>query len=70
MEQAGAARLVIDSEMTGQRLFDEVTRLMTDRKALETMAVAAKSMAKPFAAQKAADVLLELACDNDHLYSR
>jgi UDP-N-acetylglucosamine--N-acetylmuramyl-(pentapeptide) pyrophosphoryl-undecaprenol N-acetylglucosamine transferase len=60
MEKEGAAHLVLDREMTGQRLFEEVTKLMMDRQRLETMAVAAKSLAKPLAAQKAADVLLEL----------
>ena len=60
MQKAGAARLVIDSEMAGQRLFDEVTRLIADPQSLQKMAITAKSMAKPFAAQKAADVLLEL----------
>jgi UDP-N-acetylglucosamine--N-acetylmuramyl-(pentapeptide) pyrophosphoryl-undecaprenol N-acetylglucosamine transferase len=60
MARYGGARVVADSDLTGQRLFDEVTRLMMDRPALDAMGVAAKSMAKPFAAQKAADVLLEL----------
>ena len=60
MQKAGAARLVLDREMDGQRLFDEVTRLMKDPESLKSMAVAAKSMAKPFAAQKAADVLVGL----------
>ena len=60
MQKEGAARLVIDSEMAGQRLFDEVTRLIADPQSLQKMAITAKSMAKPFAAQKAADVLLEL----------
>ena len=60
MQKEGAARLVIDSEMDGQRLFDEVTRLIADPQSLQKMAITAKSMAKPFAAQKAADVLLEL----------
>ena len=60
MQRHGAALLVRDQEMTGQRLFDEVMRLMIDRPALEHMAFAAKSMAKPFAASRAADVLEEL----------
>ena len=60
MARAGAALVVSDSEMTGQRLFDEVTRLMMDRPALESMGKAAKSMAKPFAARDAAEALLEL----------
>ena len=60
MQKAGAARVVLDRDMTGQRLFDEVTRLMVDRQQLDAMAAAAKTLAKPFAAQKAADVLLGL----------
>ena len=58
MASRGAAQLIIDHDMTGQRLFDEVTRLMMDRPTLDAMGAAAKSMAKPFAAQKAADVLV------------
>ncbi len=60
MERVGAARVVLDREMTGQRLFEEVTRLMMDRTLLESMGQSAKSMAKPYAARKAADALLEL----------
>jgi UDP-N-acetylglucosamine--N-acetylmuramyl-(pentapeptide) pyrophosphoryl-undecaprenol N-acetylglucosamine transferase len=60
MEKAGAARLVLDRDMNGQRLFDEVTRLISDPETLTNMGMAAKSMAKPFAAQKAADVLVGL----------
>lgn len=60
MARSGAAIVIADRQMTGQRLFDEVTRLMLDRPTLDSMAHSAKSMAKPFAAQEAADVLLEL----------
>jgi UDP-N-acetylglucosamine--N-acetylmuramyl-(pentapeptide) pyrophosphoryl-undecaprenol N-acetylglucosamine transferase len=60
MQRTGAALLVPDIEMTGQRLFDEVTALMANRPKLEAMAEAAKRMAKPAAAQKAADVLVGL----------
>jgi UDP-N-acetylglucosamine--N-acetylmuramyl-(pentapeptide) pyrophosphoryl-undecaprenol N-acetylglucosamine transferase len=60
MQRAGAALLLTDNEMTGQRLFDEVTKLMSKPGELERLAVAAKSMAKPAAAQKAADVLMDL----------
>jgi UDP-N-acetylglucosamine--N-acetylmuramyl-(pentapeptide) pyrophosphoryl-undecaprenol N-acetylglucosamine transferase len=60
MQKAGAAFLITDVEMTGQRLFDEVKRLMIDRAKLDGMSAAAKSMAKPLAAQTAADVLVDL----------
>lgn len=60
MRKAGAALMITDSELTGERFFAEVTRLMADRQQLQSMATAAKSLAKPFAAQKAADVLVDL----------
>lgn len=56
-EKAGAARLVVDSEMTGARLVEEVTRLTNTPGLLEEMRAAAKAFAKPGAAQRAADVL-------------
>jgi UDP-N-acetylglucosamine--N-acetylmuramyl-(pentapeptide) pyrophosphoryl-undecaprenol N-acetylglucosamine transferase len=56
-EKAGATRLVLDSEMTGQRLVEEVARLASSPGELEKMAESARSLAKPGAAQRAADVL-------------
>lgn len=57
MEKAGAARLVLDGEMTGARLVEEVRRLAETPGALEKMSLAARTFAKPGAAQRAADVL-------------
>jgi UDP-N-acetylglucosamine--N-acetylmuramyl-(pentapeptide) pyrophosphoryl-undecaprenol N-acetylglucosamine transferase len=56
-EKAGAARLVLDSEMSGARLVEEVTRLAGDPGLLEKMGNAARSLARPGAARRAADVL-------------
>ena len=56
-EQAGAARLVLDREMTGARLVEEVTRLASTPGLLEEMGAAARAFAKPAAAKRAADVL-------------
>jgi UDP-N-acetylglucosamine--N-acetylmuramyl-(pentapeptide) pyrophosphoryl-undecaprenol N-acetylglucosamine transferase len=56
-EKAGATRLVLDSEMTGERLVEEVTRLASTPGELEKMAESARALAKPGAAQRAADVL-------------
>jgi UDP-N-acetylglucosamine--N-acetylmuramyl-(pentapeptide) pyrophosphoryl-undecaprenol N-acetylglucosamine transferase len=61
MERGGAAHLVLDAEMTGERLFDEIVNLARDESALERMAAAARQFAKPGAAGKAADVLEEAA---------
>jgi UDP-N-acetylglucosamine--N-acetylmuramyl-(pentapeptide) pyrophosphoryl-undecaprenol N-acetylglucosamine transferase len=56
-EKAGAARLVLDAEMTGARLVKEVTRLTNTPGLLEEMSGAARAFAKRGAAQRAADVL-------------
>jgi UDP-N-acetylglucosamine--N-acetylmuramyl-(pentapeptide) pyrophosphoryl-undecaprenol N-acetylglucosamine transferase len=63
LENAGAARLVLDHEMNGARLVDEVTRLTSDTGLLEKMGAAAKAFAKPGAAKRAADVLEEFSID-------
>jgi UDP-N-acetylglucosamine--N-acetylmuramyl-(pentapeptide) pyrophosphoryl-undecaprenol N-acetylglucosamine transferase len=60
-EKAGAARLVLDSEMTGARLVEEVTLLTNTPELLEGMSGAARAFAKPGAAQRAADVLESVA---------
>jgi UDP-N-acetylglucosamine--N-acetylmuramyl-(pentapeptide) pyrophosphoryl-undecaprenol N-acetylglucosamine transferase len=60
-ERGGAARLVLDREMTGARLVEEVMRLIESPGLLEKMAIAAKAFAKPGAARRAADVLERVA---------
>ncbi len=57
MERAGAARLVLDSEMNGKRLVEEVMRLLEDPGKLREMGKAARGFAKPGAARRAAEVL-------------
>jgi UDP-N-acetylglucosamine--N-acetylmuramyl-(pentapeptide) pyrophosphoryl-undecaprenol N-acetylglucosamine transferase len=61
MENAGAARLVRDSEMTGSRLVEEVMRLASDPARMQEMRTAARAFARPDAAKKAADLLESLA---------
>jgi UDP-N-acetylglucosamine--N-acetylmuramyl-(pentapeptide) pyrophosphoryl-undecaprenol N-acetylglucosamine transferase len=56
-EKAGAARLVLDSEMTGARLVEEVKRLTSEAELLSRMGEAARALARPGAAKRAADVL-------------
>ena len=60
-ERGGAARLVLDREMTGARLVEEVMRLIESPGLLEEMAAAARAFAKPGAARRAADVLESVA---------
>lgn len=59
--QADAARLVIDAEMTGQRLFQEIENLRRDAPELERMRQNVRKFAKPGAAERAAEVLEEAA---------
>jgi UDP-N-acetylglucosamine--N-acetylmuramyl-(pentapeptide) pyrophosphoryl-undecaprenol N-acetylglucosamine transferase len=47
---AGAAILVPDAECTGSRLATELEPLLVDRARLERMAAAARTLAKPHAA--------------------
>ncbi len=58
---AGAARMVLDSEMSGQRLFREIDSLRQDPIALARMRERVRQFAHPGAAERAADVLEEAA---------
>jgi UDP-N-acetylglucosamine--N-acetylmuramyl-(pentapeptide) pyrophosphoryl-undecaprenol N-acetylglucosamine transferase len=57
--EAGAARMVLDRELTGQRLFDEVEALRGNAELLVSMRERVRRFAKPGAADRAADVLEE-----------
>jgi UDP-N-acetylglucosamine--N-acetylmuramyl-(pentapeptide) pyrophosphoryl-undecaprenol N-acetylglucosamine transferase len=56
-EKAGAARMVLDAELTGERLVSEVARLAGAPGLLERMGEAARAFARPGAAGRAADIL-------------
>jgi len=60
--RAGAARMVLDRDMNGARLFDEVASLAAEPAELERLATAVRQFAKPNAAARAADILEEVAC--------
>jgi UDP-N-acetylglucosamine--N-acetylmuramyl-(pentapeptide) pyrophosphoryl-undecaprenol N-acetylglucosamine transferase len=61
MQRGGAARLVPDATLDGERLFDVVSQLAGAPGELERMAEAARNFARPGAARRAADVLEEAA---------
>jgi UDP-N-acetylglucosamine--N-acetylmuramyl-(pentapeptide) pyrophosphoryl-undecaprenol N-acetylglucosamine transferase len=61
MERAGAARLVRDAEMNGEKLFALVRELAGDSETLALMGAAARQFAKPGAARRVAEILEELA---------
>lgn len=61
LERGGAARLIRDAEMNGERLFTAVAELAGAPETLGRMADAARGFAHPGAAKRAADVLEEVA---------
>jgi UDP-N-acetylglucosamine--N-acetylmuramyl-(pentapeptide) pyrophosphoryl-undecaprenol N-acetylglucosamine transferase len=61
MEQAGAAVVVADSELTPARLAAEVAALLDDRAALAAMGRASAALARPDAAQRIAEEVLAAA---------
>jgi UDP-N-acetylglucosamine--N-acetylmuramyl-(pentapeptide) pyrophosphoryl-undecaprenol N-acetylglucosamine transferase len=61
MEAAGAARLILDAELSAARLAREVAAVLADRPHMEAMASAARAVARPDAAREVADELLEAA---------
>ncbi len=59
--EAGAARMVLDADMSGERLFREVESLRDDPAALSQMRERVRQFAHPGAAERAAEVLEEAA---------
>jgi UDP-N-acetylglucosamine--N-acetylmuramyl-(pentapeptide) pyrophosphoryl-undecaprenol N-acetylglucosamine transferase len=59
-EFGGAGRLVLDREMNGERLYEEVKALASDAAALKSMGEKARSFAHPGAARRAADIMEEV----------
>jgi UDP-N-acetylglucosamine--N-acetylmuramyl-(pentapeptide) pyrophosphoryl-undecaprenol N-acetylglucosamine transferase len=59
--EAGAARMVADGEMNGERLFREVEELRQNPDELERMRNRVRAFARPGAAERAAEVLEEAA---------
>jgi UDP-N-acetylglucosamine--N-acetylmuramyl-(pentapeptide) pyrophosphoryl-undecaprenol N-acetylglucosamine transferase len=61
MVRAGGARMILDSEMSGRTLFDQVIALMSSPDELRLMGERARKLARPGAAERAAAVLEEVA---------
>ena len=60
LQRGGAARLVRDAEMNGQKLFGLVTELAAEAGCLAQMGQAARQFAHPGAARRAAEILEKL----------
>lgn len=61
MRRAGAAVLLEEARLSGQALYEEVARLVLDPDRMARMSRAARSLARPGAARRAAEALLEAA---------
>lgn len=59
LERAGAAILSSDKDWAGSKLFEAVTTLCADPARLRTMGEAARRLARPDSARRAAEILLE-----------
>ena len=59
--EAGAARMVLDAEMTGERLFSEIEALHRNPGELERMRTRVRQFARRGAAERAAEVMEEAA---------
>ncbi len=61
MEKAGAARLIVQAELTPERLVGEIRELMVNPMKLESMEKCARGLARPDAAARIADMVEHLA---------
>lgn len=63
VEAAGAAHVILDSELTGEKLFEKLDGLLQDEQKLKKMQQAAKSLGRPEAAKVIAQKALALMKD-------
>jgi UDP-N-acetylglucosamine--N-acetylmuramyl-(pentapeptide) pyrophosphoryl-undecaprenol N-acetylglucosamine transferase len=61
LERAGAARVSLDRDWTGQKFFEIVREMAKDREGLKAMGSRAGEMARPGAARRAAEILIQTA---------
>lgn len=59
-EEAGAALVLLDQECTGERLEPMLRKLIQEPARLKAMGEAARSLARPFAAEEIAEIIMEM----------
>lgn len=59
-EEAGAGRVIVDAECTGDTLFEAVVEMLEDSEALSRMGAAARSLARPVAAEAISEGIMML----------
>lgn len=60
VEAAGAAKVILDKELTGEKLLEEIEKLLINDNQLQAMKKAAKSLGRPEAAVEIAQQALNL----------
>ncbi len=60
MQDAGAARMILQKDLTGERLAEEITSLIAEPELLERMSSEAKKLGRKDAAKAAADLIEEI----------
>jgi UDP-N-acetylglucosamine--N-acetylmuramyl-(pentapeptide) pyrophosphoryl-undecaprenol N-acetylglucosamine transferase len=61
LEEAGAARMILNKDLTSERLSSVLAELLSEEDKLTAMAEASRQMGRPQAAADIADLVLELA---------
>ena len=60
LEKEGAAVVLLEKDLDGRRLYEEISRLIKDRNKLKTMGRASKNMARTDAADRICDIIVEM----------
>ena len=60
VEATGAAKVILDKELTGEKLLEEIEKLLINDNQLQAMKKAAKSLGRPEAAAEIAQQALNL----------
>ena len=61
LERAGAARVILNRDLTPETLSALLAELLSERHKLEAMAAASRALGRPQATEEIADLVLELA---------
>lgn len=62
-EEAGAGRVIADADCTGDALYDAVAAMLNDREGLDRMGAAARTLARPVAADAITEGIMMLVFD-------
>jgi UDP-N-acetylglucosamine--N-acetylmuramyl-(pentapeptide) pyrophosphoryl-undecaprenol N-acetylglucosamine transferase len=60
VERTGGAKMILQSDLTGERLASEISKLSGSPEAITAMETAAKSIGREDAAEKTVDIVEEL----------